>query len=235
MAYSKVPKLCQDAPAGVQTVNGLGSNLESLRTDLEREHSALTATADVPIIGGGNSNYSFPTGGVDIETGSADAGKHDHPLIPRGEAYVAQVTSGDPFIISSYGVQLYAKAGCLQSMQVLDTGVYFFPISGFARVWGRATALADSLLTGITVDARVQPGTPTGSGATGLIVKTFRIQDNGTDDEMLAFHTGFHLLAFGRRDPMPTAPPRAAPLRPGRFGAGPRGGPVRFPRGGGRR
>lgn len=227
MAFTKQPKLCQDAPAGVETFNRLNDNLDSLKTDFELEHLSLDA-ADQP----GESGP--PAGGVDGDDPiSAGAGAHDHPLIPRGFAYVRQVTT-DPTLISTYGVGLANSFGCLQLMTVLDVGVYFFPISGLSRAWGHATIHPEQvnpILAGIAQQIRVQPSDPTGTGATGLVVRTLRLQENDSgEDELLPFHTGFNLVAYGRRGELPTINQGIQPPRRSRFAAGPRGGPVRFPR-----
>jgi len=202
MAFAKTPKLCQDAPAGLQQLNGMADNLDSLKSDLELEHAPLITS--FPAAGGviGHGNYSgghSPVGSADQGSDGAP-GRHETELVARGVAYVAQQTNGSIFILSTYGVQLWSSSGCLRSLQVLSTGVYFFPITGFSKVWGRATPAAQGSTLSPPVDARVQPGAPTGTGGTGLIVKTFRLQDDGGgNDVMLPFHTGFHLVAYGRR------------------------------------
>lgn len=220
MAFVKRPKLCQDAPAGLETFNGLSDNLDSLRSDLELDHGAL------------NNEGEGGPGGPDIEDeAAATAGRHDHPLVPRGIAVVRQTTT-DPTLISTYGVQLVNAFGCLQSMTVLDVGEYFFPITGFARVWGKGTPepeRASPILAGIAQDIKVQPGTQVGTGATGLVVRTFRLQENDDgEDELLPFHCGFSLIAFGRRNVTPSPPTGISPLRPTRWGWRPRRW-IRFP------
>ena len=214
MAFTKQPKLCQDAPAGVETFNRLADNLDSLRADLELEHGPL------------NSEDEGSPGGPGTEDElAATAGKHEHPLLPRGGAVVKQTTS-DPTLISAYGVQLVNAVGCLQSMQVLDVGVYFFPITGFSKVWGKGTPNPERvspIISGLPQDIKVQPGEQVGTGATGLVVRTFRLQENDAGhDEMLPFHCGFSLVAFGRRSTTPAPPSGIAPLRPTRWGWRPR-------------
>ena len=221
MAFTKQPKLCQDAPAGVETFNRLNDNLDSFVTDFTVAHVPLE-------------NEEAAGAGVGLIDGSTvdAAGTHDHPLIPRGAAIVRQVTS-DPTLIETYGVQLISGFGCLATMDVLDVGHYFFPINGFVKVWGKGTIHPEAvspILAGIAQRITVQPGIQSGTGATGLVVRTLRVQENDSgEDELLPFHTGFGLIAFGRRTVAPGSVGLAPPRR-SRFAAGPRGGPVRFPR-----
>lgn len=227
MAFAKKPKLCQDAPAGLQHLNGLNDNLDSFKTDFELEHAPLSAASQFPSANVGHNNFEPPLSPLGGEvTLVAASGAHEHPLVPRGMAFVGQVTSlGDPTVISSYGVQLVAAAGCLQTLEVLDTGVYFFAISGFAKVWGHGTVQSDlvsPLLAGLAHDIKVQPGVQSSTGATGLVVRTFRLQENGSSqDELLPFHTGFFLVAYGRRSITPSPPAGVEPLRRSRFRRGP--------------
>lgn len=201
MTFKKVQKPCSGAPAGLQTFNALGDNADSLRLDLEIEHAPLAAD-------NGSASWSVNPGGYAMphslaltqDVLSALPGVHDSPLIARGVAVVLQTTGPDPTITTNYGAQLWRQSGCLQSMKVLGTGVYFFPVSGYTKVWGRATAHVNtSGATGIPTDARVYPGQFSGTGSQGLLVKTFRIQTVSGQDILYPFHTGFYLTAFGRR------------------------------------
>lgn len=224
MAFTKTPKLCQNAPAGLQSLNPLADNLESFKVDLELEHTGFSAVADLPVANIGDSNWEGPVIIAEGEETISTAGQHDHPLVPRGMAVVAQVT-GDPTLFETYGVQLAAAAGCLQSMEVISTGIYFFPIGGFVKVWGHGAVQSDIVtpnLGGLAHDIKVQPGVQSGTGATGLVVRTLRLQVNGSsEDELLPFHTGFFLVAYGRRAATPQTPARVEPLRKGRFRRGP--------------
>jgi hypothetical protein len=215
--FSKKPKLCQDAAAGYQFFNGLAENLDSFKQDMALEHVPLDN--DTPPIGG-NTTYGSSTDPTDA--GDGMPGEHDTPFVSRGVAYVE---ANSTVLLGT--VRLRMAAGCLQSMQIIDTGVYFFPITGFTKVWGKATPwhfelgdiLADPPIGELVVeDARVQPATPQGAGTTGLIVKTFKLQGVGGNDILAPYHTGFYLVAYGRRFEQPAPPSRVAPLRVGNFG-----------------
>lgn len=217
MSFAKKPKLCQDAAAGYQYFNGLNENLDSFKNELGLEHVPLDN--DGPPIGG-NSTYTGSTDPTDAADG--EPGQHDHPLIPRGVAYVEANSS---VILGT--VHVRSAAGCLSSLTIISTGVYFMPITGFSKVWGKATpwhiglgAILPDPPVGALVaeDARVQPATPQGTGTTGLIIKTFRLQSVGGHDILAPYHTGFYVVAFGRRTEQPAPPSRTAPLRVGNFG-----------------
>ncbi|MBK7858405.1 MAG: hypothetical protein IPJ65_07235 [Archangiaceae bacterium] len=193
MAFERRPKWCQDGPATFQQLNALGANLESLKTDLGLEHSPLDEGSGPSIgITLGNPNFTPPTsidGQFDV---GATPGVHESPLIARGAAYVAQYIGAGGVV----SVQLYSAWGSVQTMQVLGTGVYFFPVSGFGKLWGKATPWGNAVTPAL--DARVSPGS--GAGVSGLAVRTSMQQLNGDGElELLPYHTGFHLLCFGRR------------------------------------
>jgi hypothetical protein len=222
MAFSKKPKLCTNAPAGLQQINGLTDNLESLRTELETEHTGVFVEPEETVAQVEPGGFEPGFGTIDVD--AAHPGAHDSPLIPRGAAYIQQTTDAG----SATTVRMYFREGCIQSMQIVSTGVYFFPIDGFAAVWGRATPYGSDVVPAL--DVKVTTATPDDELGTGLIVRTYMKQTAGSGViGLFAYHTGFYLLAYGRRTPA-TAAALTAPRPPSRFAAGPRGGPVRFPR-----
>lgn len=199
MAVTKLQKPTTDSPVGFQTINTFVSNVESFKTDFEKEHAPDRLIAPVP--GSLSIFENFPQDAASILV--SEGGAHDSPLIPRGAAAVV-ATSADVFDISTYDVSLVKAHGALTTMQVLGTGVYFFPMDGFAEVWGRATPRSQ---TGSTfawrfpVDAKVQPD------VSGLLVRTFRLQNpDAVNDIMYPFHTGFFLVAYGRRGSASSVP-----------------------------
>jgi hypothetical protein len=192
MAFVKKPKLCQNAPAGYQQINGLVDNLDSLKTELELEHTGFDTASDLPFSTIDAGTFAGPESFGD--SFAPVAGVHESPLIARGAAVVSVITT----VTGPEAPQLYLREGCLQSFQVIDTGVLFFPVSGYARVWGRATPYGSTVTP--PLDVRVNPSTPGDQFGTGLIVRTFKKQDNDyAEEEMLPMELGFYLLCYGRR------------------------------------
>lgn len=205
MAYSKVPKACSDGPVGFQTINALGANLDSLKAELELEHTAVELPEDNVKTTGWTPPITSITGdvlnggGLDKTTGG---GKHNHPLIARG---IARVETGPTLSTSADTVYLYHAAGVVTDMQVIDTGVYFFPIAGLSKVWGKVAVFN----SGVTLvrTARVVPAEQADLG-TGLLVYTFEDDDRDDEDDPALFdytgdfalpaHVGFYLIVFGR-------------------------------------
>lgn len=219
MPFTKVPKACTDAGVGLQSLNALSSNSASLKAELEVEHSPEQSLLPAAQAAQGAFEGLPQFAGIASVDASFGAGAHDDIHVARGTAVVLQ-TSTDPSLVTAFGVKLSSVSGALQSIQVISTGVYFFPMDGWAEVWGKATARME-VLTGsgiglVPVDARVYPD------VSGLVVRTFRLQNpDAVNDIMYPFHTGFYLVAFGRRTAAPTAPARLEPLRPSRFARGP--------------
>lgn len=210
MAFSKQPKACQDSAVGFQRINALNTNLVSLKGELELEHVPLANVETT--IAGGSGTFGLPRSAPSFDGFDLAAGRHDLSQIPRGTAVVETLSTG---------VRLKAGTGAIGSMLRVDVGVYFFPMAGFVKVWGKATPRVGSNVR-IPVDARVYP-TVNGPGL-GLVVRTFLRKNNGTNDEMLPHDTGFFLVAWGARYGVATTvpPPRLALLsgRP-RFSQGP--------------
>jgi hypothetical protein len=192
MAFVKKPKLCQNAPAGYQQINGLVDNLDSLETEIELEHTGLDNTSDLPASTIDAGTFAGPESFSD--SFAPIAGVHDSPLIPRGAAVVSVIIT----VTGPEAPQLYLREGCLQSLQVVDTGVLFFPVQGFASVWGKAVPYGSAVTP--PLDVRVNPSAPGDQFGTGLIVRTFQLQDNDSvEEEMLPMELGFYLLCYGRR------------------------------------
>lgn len=205
MAYTKTQLVRQDAPVGYRLINGISDNIDSLKSDLEIEHVPLYADSGSDLVGwlggGGSGQYTAtPNLHGTSASDSPVAGSHETPVVSRGVAIVKQ-TYSDPLLITPYGVKLESFSGCIETMIGLDTGKYFFPIDGLTSVHGKATPIIeDSTGLGIPLDARVGPAIQNGTGATGLVVQTFKMQDDGSGNYvMLPYHLGFYLVVWGTR------------------------------------
>lgn len=196
MAITKMPKACQDAPLGYQTVNALAAGAESMRNELGVEHTpeAISNASAGNFHGSGIFESAPGSANAQSVAVALGAGVHDHPLIQRGMAVVKLLaTAAGPTITSTVARLTYAS-GIVSSMQTLSSGVYFFPIDGWAELWGRATPriVASSIRT--QVDARVYPD------AGGLVVRTFQLWKVDTvNDIMGPYPCGFFLSVWARR------------------------------------
>jgi len=213
---TKVPKACQDSPVGYQSINTIGANIDEAKENVALEHQPADNdwAADDFTIGGTPNNFavgSAPTGPA------AAAGAHETSMIGRGVVYATTLTGGPTAMYAAY------SSGALQTMQILDTGKFFFPITGFTKVWGFATIFGDA--TGLTRFPRVQPSTQSGTGTVGLLVTTFEIGLSTNADPPVQYspigtffgrvNLGFYLIAYGIRsayaEPARVEPPRARP------------------------
>ena len=97
-------------------------------------------------------------------------------------------------------------SGALSSAYVIETGVFFFPVSGYTSVWGKATAALDEDDPLKPCDAMAIQATIANGPGTGLLVRTFKLQALSSGYAMLPFHTGFHLTMWGRREATPWNP-----------------------------
>jgi hypothetical protein len=185
MSYTRTQKACQDAPVGFRQVDALIDNLDDVKTRFEVQHwkAANVATAVVGLPGHPPSAYTLTPG------------RHDTPLVARGVAFVqGSVTN---FAFNAF---LQYSTPLLTSMQHIDAGTYFFPITGYSKVWGKATHQQGLDSGGGPGFARCVPSNVGYSGGTGLFVYTYFVTSTGSaNDRLDLFDSGFYLVAYGRR------------------------------------
>lgn len=129
MAYSKLPKVCQDAPFGINGVNALDANVQAVRDLYDVEHR-IPASGTIQIVGPGN-------------TGPR-AGEHDTPLVPRtvGIVSLASYTYGSGQ--STWFVTVPVVGRMFLGITRLATGLFVLRTSSGSNVWCEGHAVGSS-------------------------------------------------------------------------------------------
>lgn len=111
MAYSKLPKACQDYPLGLQDINQAIDNNVALRDLYDAKHGIKEASA---------------------RSGNlwALAGVHDDVHVARTICRVTVATSGT---VVTPALQVSGLA--VSSVSRIGTGQYLFPVNGLASWW----------------------------------------------------------------------------------------------------